>query len=374
MPSANGVYWLVSVPAEGRVTPFDALSQALRNDADVLRFPVPELRVGTLDALMSLSDELVKYDSYVENVTKKIANQLLSLCDNEQQAQGALLVNGANIDGYLKYFKWEEAKYPIRSSLKEITEQITQQVGRLDEELKAKSSQYIQITNSVSAEERKASGNLLTRDLSDIVKPEHIVESEYLTTLFVAVPKSLSKDWEKTYETITDFVLPRSSRVIHEDNEYFLYNVTLFKKVADDYKNLSRDRKFTVREFKFNNDQLQSGKENKRKLAEEKDKIKTRLVLWSKTNFQEAFTAWAHIKAIRVFVESILRYGLPPNFHPVLILTKRRDDKKVRDMLCQMYKHLGSQYATDAHDAETPLEGEAFYPYVSLTINTEFRL
>jgi len=96
MPSANGVFWLISVPAEGRVTPFDALTQALRNDADVSRFPVPELRVGTLDALMSLSDELVKYDSYVENVTKKIANQLLNLCENPQQAQGVLVINGGS--------------------------------------------------------------------------------------------------------------------------------------------------------------------------------------------------------------------------------------------------------------------------------------
>jgi len=372
MVASHGLFWLVSVPSEGRVTPFDALSQSLRSDAEIHRFPVPELRVGTLDALMSLSDELVKYDSYVENVTKKIANQLLSLCDNDTQAQSALAVNGASPTVYLTHFKWEEAKYPIRSSLKEITEQIMQQVSRLDEELKQKASQYIQIQNTVSAEERKASGNLLTRDLTDIVKPEHITESEYLTTLFVAVPRSFAKEWERTYETITDFVLPRSTKVVHEDNEYFLYTVTLFKKVAEDYKNLARDRKFTVREFKFNTDQLQSGKENKRKLSEEKEKIKTRLVLWAKTNFQEAFIAWAHVKAIRVFVESILRYGLPPNFHPILILPNKRDDKKVRDMLCQMYKHLGSQYALDSHDDSAP-DQEAFYPYVSLTVSTEFK-
>lgn len=33
------------------------------------------------------------------------------------------------------------------------------------------------------------SGNLIVRDLSDIVTPEHVVESEYLTTLFVVVNK-----------------------------------------------------------------------------------------------------------------------------------------------------------------------------------------
>ena len=31
------------------------------------------------------------------------------------------------------------------------------------------------------------------------------------------------------------------------------------------------------------------------------------LVRWLKVNFGEAFIAWIHIKALRVFVESVLR-------------------------------------------------------------------
>ena len=31
------------------------------------------------------------------------------------------------------------------------------------------------------------------------------------------------------------------------------------------------------------------------------------LVRWLKVNFSEAFIAWIHIKALRVFVESVLR-------------------------------------------------------------------
>jgi len=32
------------------------------------------------------------------------------------------------------------------------------------------------------------------------------------------------------------------------------------------------------------------------------------LVRWLKVNFGEAFIAWIHVKALRVFVESVLRY------------------------------------------------------------------
>ena len=42
------------------------------------------------------------------------------------------------------------------------------------------------------------------------------------------------------------------------------------------------------------------------------------LVRWLKNAFSECYGGWIHLKAIRVFVESILRYGLPPNFVAML--------------------------------------------------------
>jgi hypothetical protein len=41
--------------------------------------------VGTLDSLMALSDDLSKVDSYVENVTRKIATQLFDLLDTKDK-------------------------------------------------------------------------------------------------------------------------------------------------------------------------------------------------------------------------------------------------------------------------------------------------
>ena len=46
------------------------------------------------------------------------------------------------------------------------------------------------------------------------------------------------------------------------------------------------------------------------------------LLRLAKTNFGEIFASWLHLKALRVFVESVLRYGLPPDFCSVAILVK----------------------------------------------------
>ncbi len=52
------------------------------------------------------------------------------------------------------------------------------------------------------------------------------------------------KDWERTYESLSPMVVPRSTEMIHEDSEYGLYTVTVFKKVIDEFKLHARESKW----------------------------------------------------------------------------------------------------------------------------------
>jgi len=331
--------------------------------------------VGTLDSLMALSDELHKVDTTVESVTRKIANQLFDVVDDpsNQNKSDTLAVSNNNIETYLTFFKWDEAKYPISQSLKTLTEGIQAQVAKYDEELKQKSTEYNNLVHQINAEERKLGGNLLIKDLSDIVKTEHVIETEYLASAFVAVPKTQLKLFLSSYEKLTEYVLPRSAVLVSEDNEYALYRVVLFKRVVDDFKNAARDKKFIVRDYKH--DTNVSAKSDKKKLENEREKMKKVLVRWCKTNFSETFIAWIHLKAIRVFVESVLRYGLPTNFQAMLLLPHKGKATKLRKVLSDLYGHLSSKAVFSAKEEEEgPGHGsEVFYPYVSLDINLDFR-
>jgi V-type H+-transporting ATPase subunit C len=50
----------------------------------------------------------------------------------------------------------------------------------------------------------------------------------------------------------------------------------------------------------------------------EKDQWGTLLRL-CKANFSETYASWMHLKVLRMFIESILRYGLPPDFQTILV-------------------------------------------------------
>lgn len=87
-------------------------------------------------------------------------------------------------------FQWDFAKYPIKQSLRNIADIISKQVGQIETDLKTKSTAYNNLKSSLQNMEKKQTGSLLTRNLADLVRKEHfILDSEYLTTLLVVVPK-----------------------------------------------------------------------------------------------------------------------------------------------------------------------------------------
>ncbi|MEJ1274964.1 hypothetical protein NN561_005857 [Cricetulus griseus] len=217
--------------------------------------------VGTLDVLVGLSDELAKLDAFVEGVVKKVAQYMADVLeDSKDKVQENLLASGG-----------EPTLYDL--------------------------------------------GSLLTRSLAEIVKKDDFVlDSEYLVTLLVVVPKLNHNDWIKQYETLSEMVVPRSS-------------------------------KFIVRDFQYNEEEMKADKEEMNRLSTDKKKQFGPLVRWLKVNFSEAFIAWIHIKALRVFVESVLRYGLPVNFQAMLLQPNKKSVKKLREVLHELYKHLDSSAA-----------------------------
>jgi V-type H+-transporting ATPase subunit C len=362
-------FFLISAP-KTREDTFNTLNKKTADEHDFsvnYKFQVPDLKVGTLDSLMALSDDLNRVDLLVEATTRKIANQLLDALENNQGVNkyDSLTVSNNNVDSYLTFFKWDEAKYPTSQSLKVLTDLIATQVTKFEEELKVKAGEYNSCVQQLNAEDRRSGGNLLVKDLSEIVKESHVVETEYMETLFVAVPRQSSKIFLTQYEKLVNFVLPRSALLIEEDNDYSLYRVVLFRKVSDDFKAATRERKYIVRDFKF--DPNRSAKADKKKLEAEKEKLRKALIRWCKTNFSEAFIAWIHLKAIRVFVESVLRYGLPTNFQAMLLLPNKNRETKLRKALAELYGHLTSRsiFNKDNKD-EDDHDSENFFPYVSL--------
>jgi len=175
--------------------------------------------------------------------------------------------------------------------------------------------------------QRDESGSLLTRDFTNILRNIELVETDFMTTLLVVVPSNDEKLFLREYESYTEFVVPRSAELIIEDDQYKLFSIVTFKKFVEEFKHKARKHKFTVRKHEPNVNLSQDVKDD---LTSKLDRKKKDLNRFCSTNYGEVFKYWVHLKAIRIYVESVLRFGLPANFRAVIIEPEKKDRKETK--------------------------------------------
>ena len=72
-----------------------------------------------------------KVDSYVEQVARKLAVYMNDVMeDQKDNVLENLLANGMDLPTYLTRFQWDMAKYPIKQSLKNLSDIIGKLLSR----------------------------------------------------------------------------------------------------------------------------------------------------------------------------------------------------------------------------------------------------
>ena len=152
-------YILVSLPTS--ISPSNDHEEALsalkatitKDNGTVYRFPIPELKIGTLDALVQQADELAKLDGACEGVVSRIGDGLRSILQGDQEkiaqqkavetseplpptplgerpfnVRCAIFIFGLYggllepVDQYLRTFSWNKVKYRADRSLPELAD------------------------------------------------------------------------------------------------------------------------------------------------------------------------------------------------------------------------------------------------------------
>jgi len=357
--------WIISVPQgdKGKDV-FSDMARVTKEDSEEAhKFALPELRVGNIDSLITLSDELRKLDLHVEGTLRKIAAMYDELADQRKDPKKELDVKGASPYSFFTKFRWDEARFSKRKPLPELAHIVEIGVAKMDAEMRAKTTEYTTLEQKLNQVNQSTLGNLLTRDITKDIAPfvakGQVHETKYLTTIFVVVPSSEIKEWYDSYETLNEFVVPESCIRVKEEVDFSLMLVVVMKHAADDFKGKCRNKRFTAR--KYDPSQTISDEELAR-LRAKHDKAQRHLIRWAATNFGEAFFMWAHLKCIQVYVESILRFGLPASFQAMLVIPKRNHEQRVEKILCAHYTNLGRDFG-DAEE-EGGEHGEKFFPYV----------
>jgi V-type H+-transporting ATPase subunit C len=400
------------------------------------RLEVPDdLRVGTIDALMAQSDELARVCQSVDAVVGKIRRTVAEAAAAQQQQSGAaaagppppLLVDGQTAAAYLQRFRWDEAKYPTRRPLRETVERVAESVSAVEDDLKVRLAELNAVRGALSQAARRATGSLAVRDLGALVEEAEqqllkragqkmgggststsaaaanngtgivVVDTENLSTAFAVVPRHALKEWEASYETLAAFVVPRSSMVVAEDGDSALVRCVLFRRCADEFRAAARAKGYQVREYVPPPPPPAPGTAEAaaaaaaaeaakalsvEALRAEADSKRRALDGWCRAAYGEAFSALVHLLVVRLFVESILRYGLPPAFLAAVVRPAHKQEARLRAALAAAFGGADAHYWGGAGGGGDEMGGMGgiggvatsevdAHPYVSLTLSTE---
>lgn len=109
-------------------------------------------------------------------------------------------------------------------------------------------------------------------------------------------------------------VVPRSATEIASDDEFVLFSVVVFKKHSAEFVHKCREKRWTPRDYKYKEGGKEEEAKEVGKLEKDERKLWGEAIRLGRTGYSESAMIWIHVLALRVFVETVLRYGLPLDF------------------------------------------------------------
>ncbi len=381
-------YWIVACGTSGTNKDMflDGLKARLTRNQKLVEeihlFDVPEsMKFGSFDSLIKLVDELTKYDSQIESVVRRVERQWQEL-DRSSELCIHLQRSQVPVKDYIDLFKWDDMKFPRGRSIQDNIQSLLNVAQKVDEEIKNNIQAFTDAKQQANLFSKKDQVSHMQRDLVDLLTPNCVedsdfVYSEHLTTLIVVIPRGCECDFITNYESFDKFVVPESGKRIAPDDKEgnSIWRVVMFKSACDAFKASARQNRFLVRDFSYDKGKYQEIMNSRTASETELRRQEGVLSRVCQIAFSDVFVAWTHLKAIRIFVEAVLRYGVPPAFGAYILKPGRfasRQSKLKSELLavfCDNTEGLSGQSAIQADVREgqqlgNEEEGNEYYPYI----------
>jgi len=233
-------FWVVGVPSSPQdvIASRNLFLEAVAPLSESQPFAIPNyLQVGTIDKLITLSDELAKVDPQFGGLCRKLKRTYDDVMTNEppsnlveykkqQQDLKAKKSSGkdkieprplyvtagttfdtGNSKGclpkeFLQNFRWSEINYGSSTNVEKIKNEILNTFSRTDDELKNSISVYNEAKNNIQNYEKRVNGNLLVRPIAQYIDPSTMHFTKHLTTVILAVPRAKEEEFLQQYEKI----------------------------------------------------------------------------------------------------------------------------------------------------------------------------
>jgi len=373
----------------------------------VAKFALPRgLRYGSFDSLVKLTDELAKFDGTLDSSLRKYERNLGELLEVGDTGKLNFFVidqdSTKSASAYLSGWAWDGAKFGYDSTnqywhmtVSEILSVMMTAQSKLDETVRTYATKQGDIKIKKEASDNRfwdlkgVCPSYVNVELVDVLVPscvrqksesechgeDDFIETEHLTTLVAVIGKGKEeKDFDSWYVGSLDVldeevgelipsnkIVPKSFRKLNvgpDKDGNTLFRVVLFRNAVDDFKKVCRDRRYCVREFLYKKSEYEKLLAKRETIGNSEKNAREILVNVIRAAWSDTFINHVHLKVLRTFVESLMRFGADDKTrcycfqpHPQKTLLVRKD----------LEGYFGKC-------ANADVEGEEFYNYISLSL------
>lgn len=369
---------LKKCPALGGSLPTGSADKSVKAVEGPSEFDVPDgercLMFGSFDNLIKLTDDLQKNDGQVDTIVHRLERQYLEI-DPNAELKVKSQRKEQSFPEYLRNWSWDEAKYPKTRTIGDNLALLMTIVNKLDEEARNKTGAYTELKTQKANLSPKENANLPARELIDVLTPKVVkhqgeasddfIMTEHLSTVCVILARGNDQEFLKTYESCCPRIIPRSARhfkKLDDKDGNQLWRVIMFKDGVEPFLKYCREKRYTSRQFDYCEEAYKKLLAQREKVNEDLQKQHELVKGLYKAAWSDCMVAWIHIKAMRVFVESVLRFGMPPRFASFIVTPKPGQILQARKALVDVLSKSGRAADKGGDD-----EGEEYFPYVSFS-------
>lgn len=139
-----------------------------------------------------------------------------------------------------------------------------------------------------------------------------------------------------------------------------MYSVVVLKHFLETIRAAARERRYTVRDFSYTPGLSGAGARAFAELSAAAEGALSSLKDVSRRKFEEVLFLWMHIKTLRLHVDSVLRYGLPPSYSVTLFRLEKGEGRRALDAARAAWPALACGHAAfDAMYGTTGGKGRA---------------
>ena len=333
-----------------------------------------DLITKNLDSLLKTNDDLIKFDLEIESFLKTLEKKILDL-DPKQELQVDIKGTAYKIEDGISQFTWDESRYPKnQKTIEEILNKINEKFNATCQNLKSKQDEFNAECEKLKLKMKSDNDalSLMKTDYRDIVQKskDKMITTDYLRTVLCFVPVAQRENFLKRYMSFADgLVLPMSALKLDvgEDEKVSLYRVVVIDSAVEQFKNQCQSN-LRVQCRDYDEEEIKRKPQEAREIDKLKVSIrekKTTLIRNSSAGYSEVYYALLHLKFLRLFVESSLKYG-SSDYYSCVVFTPHGKEQKVVSTMIKVFNDTEDQgwYGTK----EELKESEDFYPFILIKL------